>query len=182
LQLASGVEYPALFLIDATQYQPNPSQPFYLKIVVAHEAAHQWWYGVVGNNVLADPWQDEALATFSSLVYLQTYDPQVYQGTLGYYNQRVDELGKGAGDTGVSQPTLAFQKRPQYYSTVVYLKGALFIQAVRQRLGDSMFFEALQRYYTQDSYQIASPESLLSDFEKVCECSLEELYTQWGVK
>jgi hypothetical protein len=182
LQLASGVEYPGLILIGAAQYQPNPDQPFYLEIVVAHEAAHQWWYSVVGNDVLADPWQDEALATFSSLVYLETYDPPVYQGTLQYYQGRVEGLKNRAQDTDVSQPTRAFTQRPADYSSVVYLKGALFFQAIRQRLGDAVFFEALQTYYTHDRYAIASPEDLLGDFEDACDCNLQAIYAQWGVK
>ena len=38
--------------------------------VVAHELAHQWWYGVVGNNQVKEPWLDEGLTTFSELLYM----------------------------------------------------------------------------------------------------------------
>ena len=32
---------------------------------IAHEVAHQWWYGIVGNDQYTEPWLDEAFATYS---------------------------------------------------------------------------------------------------------------------
>lgn len=39
---------------------PNEEGP------VVHELAHQWWYGVIGNNEYADPWLDESFAVYAS--------------------------------------------------------------------------------------------------------------------
>jgi Peptidase family M1 domain len=48
-----GMEYPELvFSIPAAD-------------VVTHEVAHQWWYGLVGNNQYREPWLDEAFAQYS---------------------------------------------------------------------------------------------------------------------
>jgi aminopeptidase N len=33
---------------------------------VVNEMAHQWWYGIIGNNEYADPWLDEAFATHAA--------------------------------------------------------------------------------------------------------------------
>ncbi len=33
--------------------------------VVAHEVAHQWWYGLVGNDQFDEPWLDESFAQYS---------------------------------------------------------------------------------------------------------------------
>jgi aminopeptidase N len=33
--------------------------------VIAHEVAHQWWYGLVGNNQYREPWLDESFAQYS---------------------------------------------------------------------------------------------------------------------
>lgn len=51
--LLAGMEYPELVF----------SLP--IKDVVAHEVAHQWWYGLVGNNQFAEPWLDESFAQYS---------------------------------------------------------------------------------------------------------------------
>jgi len=182
LNLASGVEYPGVFLVGKDIYNPNSEHPFLLGIVVSHETSHQWWYGVVGNNVLEDPWQDEALATFSSLVFLQIYQQQYYGGTLDYYRTRVAEIEKSKDDTDISQPVTAFKNRPREYSPVVYDKGALFYVALRERLGDDVFFNALQTYYSQNRYKLVAPIVLLQSFEEACGCDLGDFYTQWGVK
>ena len=44
--------------------------------VAVHEAGHQFWYGIVGNNEFEDAWMDEGLNTFSTARALaQAYTP-----------------------------------------------------------------------------------------------------------
>jgi hypothetical protein len=52
-ELLAGMEYPELV--------------FALPIgeVVTHEIAHQWWYGLVGNDQFNEPWLDESFASYS---------------------------------------------------------------------------------------------------------------------
>jgi peptidase M1-like protein len=48
-----GMEYPELvYSIPAAD-------------VITHEVAHQWWYGLVGNNQYREPWLDESFAQYS---------------------------------------------------------------------------------------------------------------------
>jgi hypothetical protein len=49
-----GMEYPTIIFT-------NPS-----KITIAHELAHQYWYGIVGNDQYSAPWLDESFATWTS--------------------------------------------------------------------------------------------------------------------
>jgi hypothetical protein len=49
----AGMEYPELIFS-----LPAPE-------VVAHEVAHQWWYGLVGNNQYREPWLDESFAQYA---------------------------------------------------------------------------------------------------------------------
>ena len=37
--------------------------------VIVHETAHQWWYGLVGNDQIDEAWLDESLATYSEVIY-----------------------------------------------------------------------------------------------------------------
>ena len=55
-----GMEYPGLVLSPDVDY------------VISHEIAHQWWYGIVGNDQFEDPWLDEGLATWSMWMPLET--------------------------------------------------------------------------------------------------------------
>jgi hypothetical protein len=51
----SGIEYPNIVFEGAGG----------LERVTAHEAAHQWFYSLVGNNQARDPWLDESLASWA---------------------------------------------------------------------------------------------------------------------
>jgi hypothetical protein len=181
LKLALGVEYPGLFLIQQELYLPDENQPFLLGLVVAHEAAHQWWYGLVGNNVLAHPWMDEALATYSSLLYQQEFQPQVYPGTLAFYAQNVAEAQEQNRSLKTGQPVKDFIVDPGLYSRFVYQKGGLFFAELRQKIGDQAFFEGLQQYYAQQNFQIARPEDIFRAFETSCSCELDPFFTDWGL-
>jgi hypothetical protein len=101
-----GMEYPNLVMIGQPLYETNLDLP--LEYVIAHEVAHQWWYGIVGNNAIKEPWLDEALTEYSTLMYFeekygghikeQVYERMVedrYEDFLGW------RLGRGIGTTCV---------------------------------------------------------------------------------
>jgi hypothetical protein len=48
-----GMEYPTIIFT-----LPDP-------ITISHELAHQWWYGIVGDDQYREPWLDEGFATWS---------------------------------------------------------------------------------------------------------------------
>ncbi len=181
LRNASGVEYPGLIIIGAGLYEPDEERPFLLGIVVSHEVAHQWWYGLVGSDVLEHPWQDEALAVLGSLVYQQEYQPRFYAGTLAFYRSEVELLGEETVNTGLGQSLEDFKANPGLYGPVVYEQGGVFFEELRKKVGEGDFFAALQAYYAQQQYRLAAPEDLLQAFEQACRCELDDFYAQWGV-
>ena len=64
-----GMEYPTLVMIDQSLY--NEKDKFLLEYVIAHETAHQWWYSVIGNDEISEPWLDEALTEYSTVLYFE---------------------------------------------------------------------------------------------------------------
>jgi aminopeptidase N len=42
-----------------------------VEFLVAHEVAHQWWYGLVGNNHHQHAFLDEGLAEYASFLYFE---------------------------------------------------------------------------------------------------------------
>ncbi len=51
-----GMEYPQIVFSNLD------------RATVAHELAHQWWWGIVGNDEFAEPWLDESLASWSQFL------------------------------------------------------------------------------------------------------------------
>lgn len=178
IQNASGVEYPGLILISSDSYQ-SARQFDFLHLVIAHEIAHQWWYSVIGNDVLRDPWQDEALATFSSLMYLQSLSPSF--DLIERYKAQVEEYDRSTPGQSIDQPLDAFQGRVSEYGVVVYMKGAMFFNEVRNQMGNITFTQALKAYFRENKYQLVSPVKLLESFAESCQCDLDAIKAKYGV-
>jgi len=179
LQNASGVEYPGLILIADDLYTSGSDR--WLQVTMAHEVGHQWWYSVVGSDVLESPWQDEGLTSFTSALYFEDNLPAFYRVLIDFYALSFDEYKERERDEPIAQPLSAFRGRGDAYGAIVYAKGALFFAELREQMGDDAFFEALQRYYAENQYAIAGPEALLAAFEASCGCELDALYSEWGV-
>ena len=177
---ALGVEYPGIVLVASDLYD-DPSD-IYFTIATAHEVAHQWWYGVVGNDVFDAPWLDEALATYSSNVYLQEAQGEgAYQGYAEYWLQSLDDLRASGHDDVVTRSLSYFENQENggSYGAVVYNKGALFFKALRDEIGDPAFFSGLQNYYKDHPYGLARTEDLLEAFETAAGRPLDDLYQKW---
>ncbi|PYR53963.1 MAG: hypothetical protein DMF95_02020 [Acidobacteria bacterium] len=71
---AGGMEYPTIFTAGTRWLAPpHVTTP---EGVTVHEAGHQFWYGIVGNNEFEDAWMDEGFNTFSTArAVAEVYDP-----------------------------------------------------------------------------------------------------------
>ncbi|MFC2026059.1 M1 family metallopeptidase [Chloroflexota bacterium] len=180
MRYALGVEYPGVILIRESLYDNLDSPNF--TVAIAHEVAHQWWYNIVGNDVIDEPWLDEALTTYSSSLFYE-FGPQQTKptGLYNYWQEQTNILMQEGKDDLITQDLAYFENHedPRVYSRVVYSKGALFFKTLREEIGDQAFFEALQIYYQDNRYQIATPEELLGIFEQAAGRQLDEFYDEW---
>jgi len=177
---ALGVEYPGIVLIGASLYD-EPDNPSFA-VTVAHEVAHQWWYNLVGNDVFAEPWLDEGLATYSSSLYNQDeLGEDAYRGLVSYWQGRYDTLVKQGKDDVVIQDLSHFESLgdARVYSGVVYTKAGLFFEALRRAVGDQAFFAALRAYYKEYQFRVATRDGLLADFNNASGDQLDALYQEW---
>jgi hypothetical protein len=72
---AGGMEYPTLITCGTKLFTtPDMYEP---ESVTVHEAGHQWFYGLVGNNEFEAAWLDEGLNSYTdSEVLFRTYGPR----------------------------------------------------------------------------------------------------------
>lgn len=138
--LNDGQEYDGLvFLATAFYNQYNDSARSNLIAIGVHEIAHQWWFGLVGNDQAMEPWLDEALSVYSEALFYQYIYPNSYDW---WWNFRVNYFGpSGWVDVSVYEPG-SFRA----YVNAAYLNGANFIEVLHYRMGDEDFFRFLQDY------------------------------------
>lgn len=180
MRYALGVEFPGIFLVRSSMFY-TPEKPEFT-VTVSHEVSHQWWYGVVGNDVFEEPWLDEALATYCSSFYYEFGPAGVApQPMFDFWQASYSKLVTDHKDDLVTQTLAYFESlgEPRIYGDVVYEKGALFFKALRDDIGDQAFFEALQAYYRKFRFGIATGDDLLALFEEAAGRSLDDFYLQW---
>ena len=172
--MVTGVEYPTLVSV----LHGGAGDP---EFATAHEVAHQWWYSAVGNDVLEEPWLDESFANYSAIIY--------YEGIRGreaaqkVYQDRVLSLYeqiRGSNQDGpVGRSIQDFVESEQPSGPTIYGKGAVFLDALRQEVGDEAFFAILQEYYRRYKYRVATGENFLAVAEEIAGRELDELYDAW---
>ena len=176
--LALGVEYPGIIAMNMDLYDPqaSPLPPAVLESTTAHEVAHQWFYAVVGNDQLDDPWLDEALAQYATYLYfLDTGGEEAAEGFRSSLERRWQAVDRE--EIPIGRPVAAYQG-PEY-SAIVYGRGPLFFEALAQTMGDDIFSAFLQDYYRRLRWDIATPERLQTIAEEHCRCDLGPLFIEW---
>ena len=68
---------------------------------------------------------------------------------------------------------------PGRYETIVYAKAALFFHAVRQEVGDDMFFRILKAYVQRYRFREVQPADFVSLAERLSGKSLAAIYNEW---
>ncbi len=145
-----GMEYSGLYFLSRdfyNQYDGTPKN--YLTIIAVHETAHQWWFELVGDDQSLEPWLDEALCTYSEHVYYERAHPDLIDWWWAYridYHQPTGWVDTPVAKAGGYEP----------YRQAVYLRGAKFLEALRQRIGDETFFAFLKDYAAQMAFKRAT--------------------------
>ncbi len=156
-----GMEYDGLIFLSHAFYDYyTGDQQSNLTIIAAHEVAHQWWYGLVGNDQAMEPWLDEALSTFSEIYYYENAYPELadwwWENRIYFHNPQ------GWVDSTIYE-TAGFYP----YRDAVYLRGALFLGELRSSMGAETFLEFLRAYLERFRYRQANGDdffNLLSEY------------------
>jgi hypothetical protein len=151
-----GMEYDGLFFLNRSFFRYYDGTPQgYLTIITVHETAHQWWYALVGNDQANEPWLDEALCTFSELLFYENYYPDLVDWWWAFRVHLYQPKG------WINLPVYEYAgSRP--YRDAVYLNGAVFFDELRAAMGEEFFFSFIQAYARGKSYQISNSLSFFA--------------------
>jgi len=146
---------------------------------VVHETAHQWWYGMVGNDEVKEPWLDEALATYTTTRFMVEDFPEhgaaqlemrkhMTEGT-----ERFEKQGIFIGS-----PVDKFTNIGSY-SQLVYQKGALMLENLEKEIGKEKMDELLQKYFEKYQYGVATSDDFISVFSEELGPEAKEYFESW---
>jgi hypothetical protein len=151
-----GQEYDGLFFLSQDFYTAYDGTVLNNLVDIAvHETAHQWWFGSVGNDQALEPWLDEALATYSERLFYEENYPEV----TAWQAFRVDAYAP----TGWVDMDIYHGGDFRTYANAVYLRGAQFLQVLRERIGDENFLAFLKDY----AEQMAGQRATAGDFFRI---------------
>ncbi|MEW5986473.1 MAG: M1 family metallopeptidase [Chloroflexota bacterium] len=172
---AGGVEYPGIVVIGLRLYE-NTGPASFFESATAHEVGHQWFYSVIGNDQLDDPWLDEALTQYATAVYYgDVYGPTGEAGFWAAMQDRWDRVEGAAIPIGL--PVSGYTALE--YGAIVYGRGPLFFHTLAETMGQATFDAFLQDYYRTFKWGIVTPESLQELAEQHCVCDLTTLFEEW---
>ena len=151
-----GMEYPMINFITGRR------SPYSLFSVTAHEAAHEWFYGVLASNENAYAWIDEGFtswATTQATSHLLGQKPDHREATLNVV--RLQQLGLYER---LNTPADWFATNAAY-SVAAYAGGEMLLDLLGYVISDSLRDVFLQAFY--QTYRFRHPNPY--DIEKVAE-------------
>ena len=134
----SGMEAPGSIWI------PRGLSSGRLPWLVSHEAAHQWFYAIVGNDQAREPFADEAMADF-----------------LARY---VTGTGREPCPADTLDRTI-YRYSARCYFEVIYVQGGRVLDQLRHRMGATAFWAGIRDYLTTNRFGLGGTRLLLETLD-----------------
>ena len=156
-----------------TQTKPNfdhmPSES-----TLAHELAHQWYGDTVTLTSWSDIWLHEGFATWSEWIWSE------HQGGTTAHEAFTDLYDHPADDTDLWTPAPATPGDPaNLFGPPVYDRGAMTLQALREKVGDTAFFLILRDWIVQHRYGNATTRDFIKLAEHDSGRDLDHFFDVW---
>jgi hypothetical protein len=188
---AGGMEYPTLFTAGTRWLAPSHvATP---EGVTVHEAGHQFWYGIVGNNEFEDAWMDEGLNTFSTArAVAQVYDPnflaiRYFGGFVPWVYRdialsRETEGNRLAGyrrdAKSDAQSTPSFRYFPSTGGSITYNKTALWLNTLERWIGWPALQRVMAAHFDRWKFKHPKPDDFFRTATEVAGRDLQPFFDQ----
>ncbi|MEX2543088.1 MAG: M1 family metallopeptidase [Trueperaceae bacterium] len=172
---ALGVEFPGIIALRRELLSPAEGERW-LESTVVHEVAHQWFYSLVGNDQVSEPWLDESLTQYLTLRYfLESHGATGYkrfrEGLMSRWaevDRRTVPIGSPVSDYGLSE-----------YGAVVYGLGPLVVEWLAGMMERPVFDAFLRDYAHRFAFELVETDDFQSLAEHHCECELDDFFRDW---
>ncbi|MER6787544.1 M1 family metallopeptidase [Streptomyces sp. NPDC000658] len=149
-EFGGGMEYPGLVLIGTTEEGG----------AVVHEVAHQWWYGIVGNDEYSSPWLDESFAQYANARF-QGWDTNDCWSDVYWPD-----------DSAALTASMAYwsQQRGQYH--LVYTAGSCALADLERTLGAATMARLLKEYARDHWYGVSTTKDFVRAAQSLTDVDL----------
>ena len=168
---------PNVFFSLESQTKPNywhvPTE-----LTIVHELAHQWFGDALVLDHWSDMWLNEGFATWSEWIFDER------RGVKSAHQQFVDlyatpEDSTAGQDLWFPAPD-ALPDASELFSTPVYDRGAMTLQALREKIGnDDTFLSILSTWYAEHRYSNVTTEQFIATAERVSGLDLGDFFDVW---
>ncbi|HET7690990.1 MAG TPA: M1 family metallopeptidase [Nocardioidaceae bacterium] len=149
------------------------NRPFYPSIaspsLVVHEMAHQWFGNSVTPRRWNDIWLNEGFATYAEWLWKARNGGPSTATTFRRVFANTTSWSPAPGK--VTAKTL--------FDNVVYDRGAMTLQALRERIGTKAFFRVLRRWAADNKWGNVTTYAFKRLAEKVSGKQLDTLFRDW---
>ncbi|MDR2090625.1 MAG: M1 family metallopeptidase [Clostridiales bacterium] len=175
---AGGMEYPNLVLISRALREKDK------EAVVVHETAHQWFYGIVGNDNLNHAWMDEGLSEFSTELYFLRNGKPLKANEYHHFNlgesRRFEEIVREINPGNVSMDKNIGDFVSNYeYVALTYSRGHMMFSDICRILGNEPFQKAMRLYVKRNKYKIAKKTNLVDALNECAQKDIRADIAKW---
>lgn len=171
-----GMEYPSLVFIQDDFF--NRTDPMG-EAVVAHETAHQWFYGLVGSDEVREAWVDESMTDYAAMAFLQQYDAA---RSRAYVSMRLAR--SRAAEAYAKEGLTAWQSVGQFpdwksYSDLVYSRGGAMWWTLKEAWGTDRLHGVLRHYVRAHQYGQASGKQVVDLLSEAAGADATPFFDYW---
>jgi aminopeptidase N len=144
--------------------------------LVSHELGHQWFGDKVTCATWKDIWLNEGFATYTQYIYIEHFEPWQKIPHLSYCRDLI--TSEPGGSLKVDDTANIYRV---FDNRVTYTKGSAVVHMIRWRLGDSVFFKAVQQYLDDPllRYGMATTKDLERNLEAASGQDFTEFFKDW---
>jgi len=161
----------------------NDARQFHNQVII-HEIAHQWWYGIIGNNQARTAWIDEGLAEYSTLLFYDL-NPQYShlsradmvnnaRDNFVAYSRLVAAVG-GRIDPDMTKDLNSFRSTHEYVF-MTYVRGLLLFVDLEMLIGQAKITDALHNFAREAQFGFATKDNLIESMERSTRANLRTFF------
>jgi aminopeptidase N len=161
-----------------TQTRPIYASAFFVDavsgdLVVVHELTHQWTGDLLRLDAWQHVWLNEGFATYAEWLWLEReglstpqdeFDNVAAIAPAQFWQTTIGDPGAGTDEL---------------FQIAVYYRGAMTLQALRQAVGDEVFFRILDEWVATQSGDTVTTDEFVALAEKESGMELDDLFQTW---